>query len=344
MVSASVLPESYPRVLTELKQRVRAAQQRVRRRVNGELVTLYWSIGRTILEQQERRGWGSSVIDRLARDLSLAFPGMSGLSATNLRYMRSAALAWPGANLPQAVGDLPWGHVRVLLDKLDSAEERNWYAAAAAAQGWSRNVLIDRMQARIHERIGNAPSNFSDRLPSWESASAKELLRDPFVFDFLDLASPAAERDVESALTARLEETLLELGDGFAFVGRQKHFAVGGDDFYIDLLFFHTVQLRYVVVELKIGRFEPGHAGQLGFYVALVDDRLRQPAHQPTVGILLCTDRNEQVVRYALGATPQPVAVSTYTYESLPPAEKKAFPSADALAAAVAVPLSGTPT
>lgn len=156
------------------------------------------------------------------------------------------------------------------------------------------------------------------------------------MFDFLDLTERAAERDLEQAIVDKLENTLLELGDGFAFVGRQKHFVVDGDDFYVDLLFFHTAQLRYVVVELKLGRFEPSHAGQLGFYVALVDGRLRLATHAPTVGILLCTDRNEAVVRYSLGATPQPVAVSTYTYESLPPAEKRALPSAEALSAALA--------
>ncbi|MGH1550275.1 PDDEXK nuclease domain-containing protein [Leifsonia poae] len=335
MSSAITLPDSYGRVLAELKLRVRAAQHSARRRVNSELVTLYWSIGRTILTEQNERGWGAGVVNQLARDLSAAFPGVAGFSSTNLRYMRAAALAWPDANLPQPVGILPWGHVRLLLDRLATREERDWYAEAAAAHGWSRSVLLDRIQARVRERTGAAPSNFSQRLGLEDSQAAGLLARDPYVFDFLDVTEAAAEKDVEQALVAKVESTLLELGEGFAFVGRQKHFAVEGDDFHIDLLFFHTAQLRYVVIELKIGRFEPAFAGQLGFYVALVDDRMRLPIHNPTVGILLCTDRNEAVVRYSLGATDQPLAVSTYTYDALPADERQALPSEKALAAAL---------
>lgn len=335
MSSAVPLPDSYGRVLADLKHRVRRAQQSARRRVNNELVALYWSIGRTILTEQEQRGWGAGVVSQLARDLSAAFPGVAGFSLTNLRYMRAAALAWPDAKLPQPVGDLPWGHIRLLLDRFETREERDWYAEAAAAHGWSRNVLLDRIQARVRDRIGAAPSNFSQRLTTEDSRAAGLLARDPYVFDFLDVTDAAAEKDIEQALVARVERTLLELGEGFAFIGRQKHFAVDGDDFHIDLLFFHATQLRYVVIELKVGRFEPGFAGQLGFYVALADDRLRLPIHNPTVGILLCTDRNEAVVRYSLGATDQPLAVSTYTYDALPAPEKQALPSAEALAAAL---------
>ncbi|WP_426625694.1 PDDEXK nuclease domain-containing protein [Leifsonia sp. McL0607] len=337
MATDIALPESYGRVLEDLKQRVKLSQVRVRRRANNELVRLYYSIGHTILEHQEEQGWGAGVIERLAPDLSAAFAGVQGFSPTNLRYMRAAALAWPDQNLPQAVGELPWGHVRARLDRLDTTEDRNWYAAAAVEQGWSRNVLLDRIKARTRQRIGAAPSNFSEQLTGEDSDLAVQLARDPYVFDFLGLTQVAAERDLEQAIVDKLEHTLLELGDGFAFVGRQKHFVVDGDDFYIDLLFFHTTQLRYVVIELKIGKFEPSFAGQLGFYVALVDDRLRLPTHAPTVGILLCTDRNEAVVRYSLGATPQPVAVSTYTYDLLPEPEQQALPSAEALTRAIAV-------
>jgi predicted nuclease of restriction endonuclease-like (RecB) superfamily len=308
MAADLVLPDSYRQVLAELKARVAAAQQQVRRRMNNDLVTLYWSIGRTILAHQEEQGWGTGVADQLSSDLSAAFPGVKGFSPTNLRYMRGL-------------------HLR---------EDRDWYAVEAAQHGWSRNVLVDRIQARTRERIGAAPSNFPQQLAPIDSDLAGQLARDPYVFDFLELTVAAAERDLEQALMDKLEHTLLELGDGFAFVGRQKHVVVDGDEFYIDLLFFHTAQLRYVVIELKIGRFEPAHAGQLGFYVALIDDQLRLPAHAPTVGILLCTDRNEAVVRYSLGATPQPVAVSTYTYDTLPSAEKQALPSADTLTAALA--------
>ncbi|WP_370558454.1 PDDEXK nuclease domain-containing protein [Leifsonia xyli] len=232
--------------------------------------------------------------------------------------------------------EIPWGHVTILLDKLDTRDDRDWYAAEAIRLGWSRAVLLDRIAANTRHRIGAAPSNYDTHLKPEESTRSQQLTRDPYVFDFLQLGDQAHERDREQALINRIERTLLELGEGFAFIGRQKHLEIDGDDFYVDLLFFHTVQLRYVVIELKIGRFEPAHAGQLGFYVALIDDRLRLPAHAPTGGILLCTDRNEAVVRYSLGGTDQPVAVSTYTYDALPTAEQQALPSADTLTAALA--------
>ncbi|ERK71405.1 hypothetical protein N136_02244 [Leifsonia aquatica ATCC 14665] len=334
------IPPGYGMVLADLRQRVRAARARAQRAANSELIGLYWSIGRTILEQQQIAGWGAGVVDQLARDLADSFPEMRGLSRRNLLYMRAFSEAWPDKSIEafvqQPVAQLPWGHVTTLLDKLDSREARDWYAAESVRLGWSRALLVDRISADTRNRVGAAPSNFEVHLDGIDSARAQQLTRDPYVFDFLAVGDQARERDVEAALTERIEHTLLELGDGFAFVGRQKHFDVDGDDFYIDLLFFHTVQLRYIVVELKIGRFEPSRAGQLGFYVALVDDRLRLPMHAPTVGILLCTDRNEAVVRYSLGGTAQPVAVSTYTYDALPLAEKHALPSADDLTKALA--------
>lgn len=341
-MSELMVPEGYAAVLSELRNRVRNARERAQRQVNTELIGLYWSIGRTILVQQERSGWGAGVVDQLARDLRESFPDMRGLSRRNLLYMRAFADAWPAETVAevvqQPVAQLPWGHITTLLNRLDDREDRDWYAGEAGRQGWSRALLLDRIAADTRSRVGAAQSNYGAQLEPTDSTRAQLLTRDPYVFDFLSLSEHAHERDVEQALIERIERTLLELGDGFAFVGRQKHFEVNGDDFYIDLLFFHTVQLRYVVVELKIGKFEPAHAGQLGFYVALVDDRLRLPAHAPTVGILLCTDRNEAVVRYALGSTPQPVAVSTYTYDMLPQDEKLALPSAEALTRALGEP------
>lgn len=339
-MSELAVPADYAAVLADVRERVSAARARAQRRVNTELVGLYWSIGQTILIQQDTAGWGAGVVEQLASDLRSTFPDMRGLSRRNLLYMRAFAAAWPYSTfhevVQQPVAQLPWGHVTILLDKLESRKDRDWYAAEAARLGWSRALLLDRITANTRNRIGVAQSNFDTHLSPEDYTRAQQLTRDPYVFDFLHLRDQAHERDLEQALMDRIERTLLELGDGFAFVGRQKHFDVDGDEFFIDLLFFHTVQLRYVVIELKIGRFEPAHAGQLGFYVALVDDRMRLPAHAPTVGILLCTDRNEAVVRYALGGTPHPVAVSTYTYDTLPAAERQALPSADALAAALA--------
>jgi predicted nuclease of restriction endonuclease-like (RecB) superfamily len=329
MTRELTLPPDYPALLADLKAQVRAAQHRAHRVVNTEMLTLYWQIGDAIRTRQQADGWGTKVVDRLAADLRAEFPGMTGLSRSNLSYMLAFATAWPAkAILQQPAGKLGWGHLMLLLDKLDDAAARDWYAAAADEGGWSRDVLRNQIMNRTRERFGAAPSNFAGHLEPGDSELAQQLAKDPYVFDFLGLSAGVAERDLEQALIDRMVDTLRELGTGFAFVGRQVHFEVDGDDFYLDLLFFEISQLRYVVVELKIGKFEPAYAGQLGFYVSLVDDKLRNPdAHKPTVGLLMCSDRNETVVRYSLGATTSPVAVSTYTYDALPPEEQAALPS-----------------
>lgn len=331
------LPSDYTAVLRDLKRQVRTAQLTAQRRVNTELVSLYWTIGNTILQRQADQGWGSSVIARLAEDLRAEFPAMRGFSRSNLFYMRGFAKAWPDrdALVQQAAGLLPWGHIMLLLDKLEDPAARDWYAERSAEHGWSRNVLMNQIMNRTRERIGSSPSNFAGHLAPSDSDLARELAKDPYVFDFLDLTADVAERDLEQALMDRLVDTLRELGEGFAFVGRQVHIEVAGDDFFIDLLFFHTEQLRYVVIELKTGRFEPAYAGQLGFYVAVVDDKIRRDFHRPTVGILICGSHNEHTVRYALGQAGSPMAVSTYTYDTLPPVEQKALPTAEQIAAAL---------
>jgi predicted nuclease of restriction endonuclease-like (RecB) superfamily len=333
----ATLPDGYPDFLAGLKTRVRDAQIRAQRVVNTQLIELYWQIGNEILAQQEIRAWGSGVVGRLAADLRAEFPRMTGLSRSNLFYMRGFAAGWPAENaiVQQAVGQLPWGHITVLLDKLDDPVTRDWYAAAAVEHGWSRNVLTNQIMNQTRERVGAGPSNFSRQLPAPDSELAQQIAKDPYVFDFLGLAGEVAERDMEQALMDRIVETLRELGAGFAFVGRQVHFDVGGDDFYLDLLFFHVVQLRYVVVELKTGKFQPEYAGKLGFYVAVVDDKMRLPAHNPTVGILICGSRNDHTVRYSLGQSSSPLAVSTYTYDTLPAEERTALPDAERLAAAL---------
>lgn len=325
------LPEDYAAVLQQLKQRVREARVSARRRVNTELVSLYWSIGDTILQRQRSQSWDRFAVTRLAEDLRAEFPEMKGFSRSNLFSMRAFAQAWPdpSALVQQTVGLLPWGHVITLLEKLDDPAERGWYAAAAAEHGWSRNVLMNQIMNRTRERTGASPSNFSGQLTPADSDLAHQLAKDPCVFDFLDLTGEVAERDLEQALMDRIVDTLRELGTGFAFVGRQVHFDVQGDDFYIDLLFFHTDQLRYIVIELKTGKFEPSHAGQLGFYIALVEDKMRREFHRPTIGILICGGRNDHTVRYALSQAGSPMAVSTYSYETLPPAEQKSLPTVE---------------
>lgn len=335
MAADVVLPDDYPQTLNALKQRVQQSQVQAQRTVNTELIQLYWSIGKEILERQEQQGWGSKTIARLAEDLRAEFPQMRGFSPRNLQYMTTFARHWNIDSIaPQPVAQLPWGHIRTLLDKPLSPEQRQWYAGAAVEHGWSRNVLMNMILNNTMERTGAAPSNFSRQLPSPDSELAQQVAKDPYTFEFLGLSGQIAERELEQALTDRIVETLHELGPGFAFVGRQVHFEVGDEDYYIDLLFFHVEQLRYFVIELKTGKFQPEYAGKLNFYVALVDDKLKREGHGPTVGILICGSKNEHSVRYALTRSDSPMAVSTYTYESLPAAEKKALPGEDELSAA----------
>ncbi len=329
------LPTGYTDLLGELKNRVRAARMQALRTVNTQLIELYWSIGNTILERQEIEEWGSKVMSRLADDLRAEFPEMKGLSRSNLFYMRGFATAWPESIVQQAVGQLPWGHITVLLDKLDSPEDRDWYASAAVEYGWSRNVLLNMIMNKTLQRTGAAPSNFVQRLVGPDSELAQQVAKDPYNFEFLGLSGEVAERDLEHALTSRITETLRELGPGFSFVGRQVHFDVDGDDFYVDLLFFHIEQSRYVVIELKTGKFQPEYAGKLNFYVALVDDVLRREHHNETVGILICGTKNDRSVRYSLGRSTSPMAVAAYTYDKLPPSEQKALPNEGHLVAAL---------
>jgi predicted nuclease of restriction endonuclease-like (RecB) superfamily len=336
-VSKQLIPDGYSRVLADLKTQVRAAQGQAQRQVNTKLIELYWSIGDLLSQRQASSQWGSGVLGQLADDLRAEFPGMKGFSRSNLKYMRAFAQAWPGTPAigQHAVGQLPWGHITVLLDKLDDKATRDWYAEHAATNGWSRNVLLNQIMNQTQQRVGAAPSNFAGHLTPADSDLAGQLAKDPYVFDFLGLTGDVAERDLEQALLDRIVDTLRELGSGFAFVGRQVHLDVAGDDFFIDLLFFHVEQLRYVVIELKTGKFEPGFAGQLGFYVAVVDDTMRREFHRPTVGILICGSRNEHTVRYALGQAESALAVSTYTYDSLPEAEQKALPTAEQITKAL---------
>jgi predicted nuclease of restriction endonuclease-like (RecB) superfamily len=329
------LPTGYTDLLGELKTRVRAARTTALRTVNTQLIELYWSIGKTILERQEVESWGSGVIGQLADDLRAEFPDMKGLSRRNLFYMRGFAAAWPEPIVQQPVAQLPWGHITVLLDKAETPDQRAWYASAAVEYGWSRNVLMNMMMNKSMERTGAAPSNFVQRLVAPDSELAQQVARDPYNFEFLGLSGEVAERDLENALTSRITETLRELGPGFAFVGRQVHLDVDGDPFYVDMLFFNIDQSRYVVVELKTGKFQPEYAGKLNFYVALVDDMLRRDHHNETIGILICGTKNDRTVRYSLGRSTSPMAVAAYTYDKLPPAEQKALPNEGHLVAAL---------
>ncbi len=328
-VSLSMPPEGYGDWLTDLKGRIHNAQQRATLAVNRELVLLYWQIGHDILTRQAQQGWGAKVIERLAQDLRAAFPDIKGFSPRNLKYMRAFAEAWPDVEfVQQAAAQLPWGHNLVLLDKLPGPETRRWYAAKAIEHNWSRNILVMQIEARLLERNGKAVSNFENHLPKPQSDLARESLKDPYRFDFLGLTFDAQEREIENALVKHVTEFLLELGAGFAFVGQQVLLDVGGDEFFIDLLFYHLKLRCYVAIELKAGKFKPEHLGQLSFYLTAVDAQLKHPQDGPTIGLLLCKSKNKVVAEYALRDNARPIGVAEYQLvESLPAELQTSLPS-----------------
>ncbi|QWF70576.1 DUF1016 family protein [Methylomonas paludis] len=328
-VSLLPTPEGYADWLSELKTRIHNAQQRATLSINRELVLLYWQIGRDILARQADQGWGAKVIERLAQDLRIAFPDMKGFSPRNLKYMRAFAEAWPDAEfVQQAAAQLPWFHLCTLMDKLKNREERDWYLACAVEHNWSRNILVMQIETRQRERSGKAVTNFAASLPQPQSDLARESLKDPYRFDFLGLTDEAREREIEKALVKHVTEFLLELGAGFAFVGRQVLLNVGGDEFFIDLLFYHLKLRCYVVIELKGGKFKPEHLGQLGFYLTAVDRQVKHEHDNPTIGLLLCKSKNKIVAEYALGDKTQPMGIAEYKLlQSLPEELQTSLPS-----------------
>jgi predicted nuclease of restriction endonuclease-like (RecB) superfamily len=331
------LPNEYADTLRSIRDRVTVTRSRAQLAANGHLVHLYWSIGSILLERSRTGAWGTGVLSRLAADLRAEFPSMKGFSATNLKYMRQFATAWPEEESigQQAVDQLPWGHITVLIGLADGGH-RAWYVRHAVDGGWSRNVLRHNIRSRAAERHAIAPTNFSRLLDDDGADLAQQITRDPYVLDFLAVDGDRDERAIEQAMVDRIADTLRELGTGFAFVGRQVHFAVEGSDFFVDLLFFHVEQLRYVVIELKTGEFRPDNVGQLSFYVALVDANLRRQQHAETVGLLMVAGKNEAVVRYSLATSNAPVGVASY--ELLPAELRHALPTEAQLQRAILGP------
>lgn len=328
------VPVGYVKLLEDLKVRIRSAQIRAGLAANRELILLYWEIGQEILIRQQKEGWGSKVIDRLANDLSLAFPDSKGFSPRNLKYMRAFAEAYPDKQFVQGtLAQITWYHNLTLLEKVKDRSEREWYIRQTIQYGWSRNVLVHQLENGLYRRQGKAITNFDRTLPPPQSELARQVLKDPYIFDFLTIGEDAKERKMEKALLEHLRSFLLELGTGFAFVGSQYHLEIGGEDFYIDLLFYHLRLRCYVVIELKLGEFRPEYAGKMNFYLSTVDDLLRHKDDHPSIGIILCKAKNKVIVEYALRDTRKPIGVSAYKLtETLPQNLKNKLPSIEDLA------------
>ena len=329
--SKAELPGDYASTLRELKQRITGERLRVVMAANAGMVLLYWDIGQTILQRQATEGWGAKVIDRLSADLRQAFPDMKGLSPRNLKYMRAFAEAWPDKAIVQRViAQLPWRQNIALLERLDDPDVRLWYARKTVEQGWSQPILCLQIEGQAHKRQGKALTNFPATLPPADSDMAAQIFKNPYLFDFIGTADPRREREVEQALVDHIQRFLLEMGAGFAFMGRQAHLEVESQDFYLDLLFYHVKLRCYVVVELKAVPFDPAFVGQLNLYLSAVDDLLRQPDDKPTIGLLLCRSKKKLVVEYALRDLKKPIGVAawqTKLVKSLPKELKGSLPT-----------------
>lgn len=304
---------SYQRFLLGIKRQIADAQIRAGLAVNRELVLLYWRIGCEIGIRQQEEGWGAQVIKRLSDDLRRAFPEMRGFSPRNLQYMRTLAEAYPDNEFAQQlVAQIPWGHNIYILDSVKDQTEREWYILKTIENGWSRSVLMHQVESRLFRRQGKSLTNFATTLPPPDSELAQQVLKDPYNFDFLTLSESAQERDVHRGLLTHIREFILELGKGFTFVGSEYHLNVEGQDFFLDLLFYHLTLRRFVVIELKTTEFRPEHTGMLNFYLSAVDALLRHPTDNPSIGIILCKSRKRLIVEYALRDMSKPIGVSEY--------------------------------
>lgn len=357
----ATVPANYPTLLAEIKERVRSAQVRAHLAASREMILACWQIGRAIVLRQNTEGWGKAVIERLANDIQREFPGVEGFSANNIWRMRAFYLAYAGdaqklaqpvqelAAPPEVLLSLPWGHNIILVQKLKTTVYRLWYAAKAVENGWSRDVLALQIDSALHERQGKAVTNFAETLPPPQSDLAQQITKDPYLFDFLNLRDDANERAVESGLLEHVEKFLLELGGGFALVGRQVHLEVGGQDFYLDLLFYHLHLRCFLVVDLKARDFTPEAAGKMNFYLSAVDDRFRHAGDEPSIGLILCREKNRVIAEYALRDIQKPVGISGYVtrlVETLPANIKDAVPSVAELERglrSMAEPLAGEP-
>ena len=322
--------KEHAQLFEQIKTDILQTQIKAVQSVTQELTHLYWRIGKLLSKKIAAEGWGSKVVEKLACDLEREFPGIVGFSLRNMRYMRKFAESYPDSNFAAAAAKLPWGHNMVLLDKLDSDDQRMWYAEKTVQNGWSRSSLFMWIESDLYGRQGKAITNFKHTLVAPNSDLAQQTLKDPYVFDFLTLDEKAREREIEDGLIAHVQRFLLELGQGFSFVGRQYHLKVGSKDFYIDLLFYHFTLRCFIVIELKANEFDARDVGQINLYLSAVDSQLKHPDDQPTIGLLLCKTKDNIVAEYALRDLNKPIGIASYTVklvESLPKSFKGKLPS-----------------
>ena len=331
-----LLPADYAAWLAELKLHIRSARLRASLSVNSELIRLYWRIGHEIVRRRATQSWGAKVLETLAKDLRAEFPDMRGLSLTNLKYMATFAETWPESEIGQQLVDqLPWGQNILIMTRILDRPTREWYIKKTLENGWSRSVLEMQIESQVHLRLGAAQHNFERTLPAPQSELARDLMKDPYAFDFLGITDASSERQIEKSLLNHLRDFLIELGVGFAFVGSQYKLDIEGDEFYIDLLFYHTKLHCYVVIELKNTEFKFEYTGQLNGYLAAVDDLVRDPKRdEPTIGMILCKSKKKTMVEYALRGVQTPMGVSVYrTTPELPQEITSLLPSIESLMA-----------
>lgn len=304
----------YKAWFSDLKERISLARQKASLSVNSALMELYWQIGRDMIQKEQAASWGSGFIERLSRDLTHEFPDMKGFSRRNLYAIRQWYLfhSVQSEFVPQAVAQIPWGHNRLIISKVKDYDEASWYIYATIENGWTRDDLELKIEKDEYKRAGKSLTNFSKTLPTPQSGIARETLKDPYNFDFLGLEDEAQERAIESALTGKIADFLLELGKGFAFVGRQVKLVVSENEYYLDMLFYHLDLRCYIVVELKAGKFKPEYAGKLNFYLSAVDAQLKRADDNPSIGILLCKKKDKIEVEYSLKDINKPIGVSDY--------------------------------
>lgn len=323
--------DEYKELMSGIKLQIKNSRQKALLAVNKELLILYWNIGNIILRYQDKEGWGAKVIDNISKEIKDEFPDQKGFSPRNLKYMRKFASEYMDIQfVQQVVAQIPWSHNVVLMDRVNDMLRRIWYIEKTIENGWSRNTLIHQIESNLFERQSNEikTTNFMEKLEAPNNKLAVEALKDPYIFDFITMTEDMNERDIENQLVKKITKLLLELGSGFAFIGNQYKLQVGGDDYYLDLLFYNLKLRCYVVIELKTGKFKPEYAGKLNFYLSAVDDILKTEVDNPSIGIILCKEKNKLVAEYSLKDMTKPIGVSEYKLlEQIPEELKGTLPT-----------------